>query len=426
AKHSQLSQPCAAEVTTLSDTDVKGKQRLADPLNRFPSTKEGQAEATTSPPAKTKAYPIPNLTSLVLKSRQMKDNIKNVINVIEYVEQQARLIVDSVITEKCKILKEARQECPLSPLLFILVLEVLSKIKRRYSRRDNYEVQQLDRSGSGLMILLDLAQSFNGCARFSLVGDRGWRLGGGNCHRATPCLSGVLGWAAITTVIHATVTSRLDYYHIHPDPRTYGTASPDYAEMKLYRKSEPATGSLTLDSSANWISIISIRSSKSFIKVKGTPDVDDSGVAVLISLYWPREPATLTCFRTARTADLLIVRDQYHPLNYYSAGDHLIGSFYPHISYEKSFCLEKRRIVPTFEDNDNGERFSLSPDNYNIYSSATGFVEIPQPPSTSSIFMHFGRVSHQSGLVCFLRGCKLVQIGLDADITLENAFTTDQ
>uniref|UniRef100_A0A670KCX7 Reverse transcriptase domain-containing protein n=1 Tax=Podarcis muralis TaxID=64176 RepID=A0A670KCX7_PODMU len=42
-----------------------------------------------------------------------------------YTEQKARLIVNNVITEDIKIGKGTRQGCPLSPLLFIVVLEVL-------------------------------------------------------------------------------------------------------------------------------------------------------------------------------------------------------------------------------------------------------------------------------------------------------------
>uniref|UniRef100_A0A670J9A9 Reverse transcriptase domain-containing protein n=1 Tax=Podarcis muralis TaxID=64176 RepID=A0A670J9A9_PODMU len=42
-----------------------------------------------------------------------------------YTDQKARLIVNNVITEDIKISKGTRQGCPLSPLLFIVVLEVL-------------------------------------------------------------------------------------------------------------------------------------------------------------------------------------------------------------------------------------------------------------------------------------------------------------
>uniref|UniRef100_A0A670IBL2 Reverse transcriptase domain-containing protein n=1 Tax=Podarcis muralis TaxID=64176 RepID=A0A670IBL2_PODMU len=108
-----------------------------------------------------------------LPGRQMRDNIRNIINIIEllsgrsdkqavlmfvdaekafdnviwefmlknleymevgqefyngikaiYTEQRAKLIVNNVITEDIKISKGTRQGCPLSPLLFITVLEV--------------------------------------------------------------------------------------------------------------------------------------------------------------------------------------------------------------------------------------------------------------------------------------------------------------
>uniref|UniRef100_A0A670IRT8 Reverse transcriptase domain-containing protein n=1 Tax=Podarcis muralis TaxID=64176 RepID=A0A670IRT8_PODMU len=109
-----------------------------------------------------------------LPGRQMKDNVRNIINIVEYLsarnekeaimmfvdaekafdniawdfmlknlehmdvgkeffngikaiytEQKAKLIINNVITEEVKISKGTRQGCPLSPLLFIMVLEVL-------------------------------------------------------------------------------------------------------------------------------------------------------------------------------------------------------------------------------------------------------------------------------------------------------------
>uniref|UniRef100_A0A670JU33 Reverse transcriptase domain-containing protein n=1 Tax=Podarcis muralis TaxID=64176 RepID=A0A670JU33_PODMU len=109
-----------------------------------------------------------------LPGRQMKDNIRNIINIIEYLsaksdkqailvfvdaekafdntnwdfllkhleymevgteflngiraiytQQKAKLIINNVVSEEIKIEKGTRQGCPLSPLLFITVLEVL-------------------------------------------------------------------------------------------------------------------------------------------------------------------------------------------------------------------------------------------------------------------------------------------------------------
>uniref|UniRef100_A0A670INW4 Reverse transcriptase domain-containing protein n=1 Tax=Podarcis muralis TaxID=64176 RepID=A0A670INW4_PODMU len=109
-----------------------------------------------------------------LPGRQMKDNIRNIRNIIEYLsarcdkqailmfvdaekafdniiwdfllkhleymevgteffnrvkaiytEQKAKLIINNVVSEEIKIAKGTRQGCPLSPLLFITVLEVL-------------------------------------------------------------------------------------------------------------------------------------------------------------------------------------------------------------------------------------------------------------------------------------------------------------
>uniref|UniRef100_A0A670K5V5 Reverse transcriptase domain-containing protein n=1 Tax=Podarcis muralis TaxID=64176 RepID=A0A670K5V5_PODMU len=42
-----------------------------------------------------------------------------------YTEQKAKLIINNIVTEEIKIQKGTRQGCPLSPLLFIIVLEVL-------------------------------------------------------------------------------------------------------------------------------------------------------------------------------------------------------------------------------------------------------------------------------------------------------------
>lgn len=44
-----------------------------------------------------------------------------------YSEQEASLIANNVLTDNFEITKGTRQGCPLSPLLFIMVLEVLLK-----------------------------------------------------------------------------------------------------------------------------------------------------------------------------------------------------------------------------------------------------------------------------------------------------------
>ncbi|CAI5770213.1 Uncharacterized protein PODLI_1B033253, partial [Podarcis lilfordi] len=48
-----------------------------------------------------------------------------------YSEQKAKLIVNNVVTDEFKIEKGTRQGCPLSPLLFISVLEVLLNMIRK-------------------------------------------------------------------------------------------------------------------------------------------------------------------------------------------------------------------------------------------------------------------------------------------------------
>uniref|UniRef100_A0A670IWQ4 Reverse transcriptase domain-containing protein n=1 Tax=Podarcis muralis TaxID=64176 RepID=A0A670IWQ4_PODMU len=53
-----------------------------------------------------------------------------------YTEQKAKLIINNIVTEEIKIQKGTRQGCPLSPLLFIMVLEVLL-----YSIRQNEKIK---------------------------------------------------------------------------------------------------------------------------------------------------------------------------------------------------------------------------------------------------------------------------------------------
>uniref|UniRef100_A0A670I0Q6 Reverse transcriptase domain-containing protein n=1 Tax=Podarcis muralis TaxID=64176 RepID=A0A670I0Q6_PODMU len=57
-----------------------------------------------------------------------------------YSEQKAKLIVNNVVTEEFKIEKGTRQGCPLSPLLFISVLEVLLNLIRKDQRVEGIQV----------------------------------------------------------------------------------------------------------------------------------------------------------------------------------------------------------------------------------------------------------------------------------------------
>lgn len=116
-----------------------------------------------------------------LPNRQLKDNVRHIINIIEYLEvkkevpaallfidaekafdnvswqfllksmeemgiegnfiegikviysnQTAKLIVNNNLTDTFSIMKGTRQGCPLSPLLFIMVLEVIVNTRQRY------------------------------------------------------------------------------------------------------------------------------------------------------------------------------------------------------------------------------------------------------------------------------------------------------
>uniref|UniRef100_A0A670J9P8 Reverse transcriptase domain-containing protein n=1 Tax=Podarcis muralis TaxID=64176 RepID=A0A670J9P8_PODMU len=59
-----------------------------------------------------------------LEHLEVGRNFYNGVNAI-YREQRAKLIINNIVTEEIKIQKGTRQGCPLSPLLFITVLEVL-------------------------------------------------------------------------------------------------------------------------------------------------------------------------------------------------------------------------------------------------------------------------------------------------------------
>lgn len=50
---------------------------------------------------------------------------ENITNAIKAMYQQAALCVNIDVTENFKVEKGLRQGCPLSPLIFILILEIL-------------------------------------------------------------------------------------------------------------------------------------------------------------------------------------------------------------------------------------------------------------------------------------------------------------
>lgn len=65
-----------------------------------------------------------------------------------YSQQKAKVRVNGDLREDIKIEKGTRQGCPLSPLLFILTLEVFNNIIRKYKnvrgtsiKREKYKVQ---------------------------------------------------------------------------------------------------------------------------------------------------------------------------------------------------------------------------------------------------------------------------------------------
>uniref|UniRef100_A0A670JBZ4 Reverse transcriptase domain-containing protein n=1 Tax=Podarcis muralis TaxID=64176 RepID=A0A670JBZ4_PODMU len=72
----------------------------------------------------------------MLENLELMDVGRDFLNGIRaiYTEQRAKLIVNNVITEDIKISKGTRQGCPLSPLLFITVLEVLLNAIRQNKR----------------------------------------------------------------------------------------------------------------------------------------------------------------------------------------------------------------------------------------------------------------------------------------------------
>uniref|UniRef100_A0A2D4PTM4 Reverse transcriptase domain-containing protein n=1 Tax=Micrurus surinamensis TaxID=129470 RepID=A0A2D4PTM4_MICSU len=65
-----------------------------------------------------------------------------------YLNQKARIIINGETTENFRIMKGVRQGCPMSPLLFILTMEVLlNQIRQRKdiiglkSKKEEYKVQ---------------------------------------------------------------------------------------------------------------------------------------------------------------------------------------------------------------------------------------------------------------------------------------------
>lgn len=66
------------------------------------------------------------------------DRYMNALKAI-YNKQTARVMINGELTENFNILKGTRQGCPLSPLLFVLTLEVLNRINRNI--RKNGEIK---------------------------------------------------------------------------------------------------------------------------------------------------------------------------------------------------------------------------------------------------------------------------------------------
>lgn len=63
---------------------------------------------------------------LLVKKLNLGDNFGNAIGVI-YSQQMATLIINNDTSKPISVEKGTRQGCPLSPLLFIMVIEILLK-----------------------------------------------------------------------------------------------------------------------------------------------------------------------------------------------------------------------------------------------------------------------------------------------------------
>lgn len=77
----------------------------------------------------------------VLENKNFGENFIKAIKAI-YKIQKAKIIVNEEETQECKITKGTRQGCPISPLLFILVLEVLLEEIRKDQNIEGIKIKQ--------------------------------------------------------------------------------------------------------------------------------------------------------------------------------------------------------------------------------------------------------------------------------------------
>lgn len=65
--------------------------------------------------------------NLLIWKLKLGENFANAIQVI-YTKQKAAIVINNELSKNINIQKGTLQGCPLSPLLFIMVLEVLFKV----------------------------------------------------------------------------------------------------------------------------------------------------------------------------------------------------------------------------------------------------------------------------------------------------------
>ncbi|XP_061495705.1 calcyphosin-2 isoform X3 [Rhineura floridana] len=119
---------------------------------------------------------------IVLEQMDFGDNFIKWIRSI-YTSQKARIIVNGDLTDSCEIQKGTRQGCPLSPLLFILVLEVLLRDIRQDKRisglkikKEEYKLRAfaddliivLENPLEGINVLMDKLKEFGPLAGFKI------------------------------------------------------------------------------------------------------------------------------------------------------------------------------------------------------------------------------------------------------------------
>ena len=122
----------------------------------------------------------------VLEDRNFGENFIKWVKSI-YTSQKAQIIVNRDLTKPREIQKETRQGCPLSPLFFLLVLEILNRDIRQDERTVGVKIKKetsklrvfaddlvlvLEDPFKGMEILMGKLKQFGALAGFKLINGR--------------------------------------------------------------------------------------------------------------------------------------------------------------------------------------------------------------------------------------------------------------